>query len=88
MPQQLKAETPLLKKDELDVNSMKYYRPVSSLPYISKTIEKVVLKQLNEHMAWHDLMHPLKSAYCAGHSTETAVVKIKICWGALAALTG
>ena len=38
--------TPLLKKASLEVEEMKNYRPVSNLPYISKIVEKTVLKKL------------------------------------------
>ena len=40
--------TPLQKKLSLDRNILKNYRPVSNLSFISKLIEKVVAKQLNE----------------------------------------
>ena len=40
--------TPLLKKPSIDKNVLKIYRPVSNLILISKSIEKVVAKQLND----------------------------------------
>ena len=43
--------TPLLKKTGLDRNILKNYRPVSSLSYISKLIEKAVATKINEHIA-------------------------------------
>ena len=36
---------PLLKKASLDLNCLKHYRPVSSLPFLSKVLERIVLKQ-------------------------------------------
>ena len=33
---------PLLKKSGLDIDTLKNYRPVSNLPFISKVLEKVV----------------------------------------------
>jgi len=39
--------TPLLKKACLDAADMANYRPVSNLTFLSKTVERVVAKQLN-----------------------------------------
>jgi hypothetical protein len=79
MPQCLKTAnvTPLLKKEGLDINNLKNYRPVSNLAFFGKTIERVVAEQLNDHMSVHGLQDPLQSAYRAGHSTETALLKLK-----------
>ena len=67
---------PLLKKKSLDVEDFKNYRPVSNLPFLSKLIEKCVVKQLDSHMIVNDLYPCNQSAYRKGHSTETALVKI------------
>jgi len=69
--------TPLLKKPGLDVNILKNYRPVSNIPFIGKILEKVVAKQLTQHLRDHDLGDDLQSAYRLGCSTETAMMKIK-----------
>ena len=37
---------PLLKKKNLDKQSLKNYRPVSNLPFLSKILEKVIANQL------------------------------------------
>ena len=68
--------TPLLKKHDLDRDDLKHYRPVSNLPYLSKILEKVVLKQLKNHLYTNDLLEPFQSAYRENHSTETALLKI------------
>ena len=68
--------TPLLKKPTLDANDLKSFRPVSNLSFLSKIIEKVVLSQLSTHLSSNQLYNPLQSAYRAGHSTETALIKI------------
>ena len=67
---------PLLKKTNLDLVE-KNYRPVSNLQYIGKLIEKAVNIQLNDHITTNNLMEPMQSAYRAGHSTETALIKVK-----------
>ena len=78
MPTSLKQAVvkPLLKKSTLDKENLKNYRPVSNLPYIGKLIEKVAIKQMDEHLVTEDLHEPLQSAYTANHSTETALLKV------------
>ena len=66
---------PLLKKPTLD-HTLKNYRPVSNLSFISKLVEGVVNKQLNEHLDFNNLSEPLQSAYKSHHSTETALIKV------------
>ena len=58
--------TPLLKKAGLDVNNYKNYRPVSNVPFIGKVLEKVVAKQLTQHLQQHHLHEDLQSAYKQG----------------------
>ena len=69
--------TPLQKKPSLDRNILKNYRPVSNLSFISKLIEKVVAKQLNEFISHEGLLYVNQSAYKSSHSTETALLKIQ-----------
>ena len=68
---------PLLKKIGLDKDVFKNYRPVSNLPFLAKTIEKVIAARLVEHMTANDLMDPMQSAYRKGRSTETALLRIQ-----------
>jgi hypothetical protein len=68
---------PRLKKEGLDVENLKNFRPVSNLPFLSKVLEKIVASQLMSHLYEHHLLDPLQSAYRKGHSTETALLKIK-----------
>ena len=53
------------------------YRPVFNLAYISKIIEMVVCDQLTSYTANSGKTEPLQSAYKQGHSTETAMLKVK-----------
>ena len=66
----------LLKSPKLDPNELKNYRPVSNLSYISKLLERVVARRLNNHMITNGLHEPLQSAYKAGHCTETALLRV------------
>ena len=66
---------PLLKKQGLDISNLSNYRPVSNLPFL--IIERVVVARLKEHMSEHSLCEGMQSAYKAGHSTETALVRVK-----------
>ena len=68
---------PLLKKSSLDSRIYNNYRPVNNLSFVAKVLEKVVAKELTKHMATHGLHDCLQSAYKAGCSTETALLKIK-----------
>ena len=68
--------TPLLKKMNLDTDNLKNYRPVSNLPFISKILERVVLKQCQAHLNDNDLFEVNQSAYRKNHSTETAVLSV------------
>ena len=63
---------PLLKKPKRDPKSTKNYRPVSNLPFISKLLEHVVMKQLVIHLNDNHLLDKFQSACHAGFSTETA----------------
>ena len=69
--------TPLIKKLSLPSDELKSYRPVSGLCFMSKLVERVVSKQLMEHIDGNNLDNPHQSAYKPGHSTETALLSIK-----------
>ena len=68
---------PLLKKLGLDINLFCNYRPVSNLPFLSKVMERVVGYQIKSHMKQNKICDVFQSAYDEGHSTETALVRIK-----------
>jgi len=64
---------PRLKKDNLDLNEFKNFRPVSNLNFISKLIETAVQKRLQCFLEQTGSMPKHQSAYRQGHSTETAL---------------
>ena len=68
---------PLLKKSGLDKEVLKNYRPVSNLSFISKVLEKIVAKRLDDHMLDNNLYSSVQSAYRERHSTETALLKVQ-----------
>ena len=65
----------LLKKNGLDPNLCKNYRPISIFPYISKLLEHVAEESVS-HQNQHDL-DKFQSEYRPGHSSETA--KLRVC---------
>jgi len=69
--------TPVIKKSSLDRNSLKSYRPVANLPFLSKVIEKAASRQVMDHVDSNNLGEPLQSSYKRNHSTETALLKVK-----------
>jgi len=68
--------TPLIKKPVLDPAEMKSYRPISNLSVLSKTLERIVARQLIDYLSAADLLPDVQSAYRTHHSTETAVLKV------------
>ena len=79
MPQNMKEALlhPLLKKPKLDLQQFKNFRPVSNLSFVSKLIERAVCDQLLEYTAMTGKLDRMHSAYCADHSTEMALLKVK-----------
>ena len=69
--------SPLLKKPSLPKNSFSSYRPVSNLNYLSKILEKVVAKQIQQHIDGFGLDNPFQSAYKSFHSTESALLTVQ-----------
>lgn len=67
--------TPLLKKPSLEP-ILRNYRPVSNLAFLSKVLERVVAGQLKKHLEDNNLCDIFQSAYRAGHSTETALLRV------------
>lgn len=68
---------PLLKKSTLDQNTLSNYRPVSNISFLSKVYEKVMYKQISDHLEINNLRDPFQSAYRLLHSPETALTRVK-----------
>ena len=67
---------PILKNSSCDKNILSNYRPVSNLCFLSKVLEKCVLKQLVKYLEENGLFSKFQSAYRQFHSCETAITKI------------
>jgi len=68
--------TPLIKKQDLDPAEPKSYRPISNLTVLSKTLERLVARQLLDYLSAAYLLPDVQSAYRPDHSTETAVLEV------------
>ena len=55
---------------------MKNYRPVANLSFFSKIIEKAIATQIHDHLINNDIVDNFQSAYKAGHSCETALLRV------------
>ena len=67
---------PLQKKKLGQDTSRNNYRPVGNLNFLSKLVEKCALDQYTNHLILHSLHSKHQSAYKAGHSCESALLKI------------
>ena len=78
MPTTLKKAhvKPGIKDKNTDRNEDKNYRPVSNLPFLSKVLEKIVSKRIEEYLQENNLLDVNQSAYRKYHSTETTMIKI------------
>ncbi len=68
--------SPIIKKTLRDSEILKTFRPVSSLAFISKLIEKAVANDLNVYMSMNKLYECMQSAhaYRNEHNTETVLL--------------
>jgi len=71
MPLCLKR-APLLKRYVLEKEDMKKYRPISNFPFISKLIEKVGARCIEEHLEHNDPDDGYQSASRRGCFLESA----------------
>ena len=67
---------PLLKKHNLDPDSMNNYRPISNLSFVSKLLGRHAAVQLRQHLD-NNVLDTFQSAHRQHHSTETTLVRIQ-----------
>lgn len=63
-----------VKKNSLDVDKLKNYRPVSTLHFTSKILETGSETRLDQHFEANSLVDNMQSSYRAGLSSETALL--------------
>ena len=67
----------MIKKPGLDSEVLKNYRPVANLPFLSKVIEKAIdIQTFKKHLSKTGIIDDFQSAYKAGHSCETALLRV------------
>ena len=79
MPTQLKHAiiSPLLKKAGLDPANLNNFRPITSIPFLAKILERVVFDQLQHHMEIDNLFHDTQSGFRPGRGTEVCALAMR-----------
>src|SRR4029434_7592493 len=67
---------PLLKKSNLDSSVLNNFRPISNLHFLSKILEKIVFKQLNNFLDDNCACDTVQSGFRSNNSTEKTLVKV------------
>ncbi|XP_030632124.1 uncharacterized protein LOC115813708 isoform X2 [Chanos chanos] len=67
---------PLLKKPTLNPAGVRSYRPVSLLPFLSKTLECAVYNQLSPYLLRNNHLDPNQSGFKASRSTEITLLAV------------
>ena len=77
-PEDLKHGTvsPVIKSEDADSELHKNFRPVTTLPFLSKLLEKACSTQITAYLNEQNLLPQHQSAYLKGHSCETALLKL------------
>jgi len=64
--------TPALKKPGLDPTNVQSYPPISNLSVVSKLLQRIVTRPLNNHLMSANLLPSLQPGFRPGHSAELA----------------
>lgn len=67
----------LLKGEDKEVNDPRSYRPISLLPTLGKTLEKLVARRLTEILCLHPLASDRQFGFKPGKSTEDAIIDLR-----------
>ena len=68
--------TPIVKKAGTDASDVRSYRPITNLSVLSKLFERMVARQIWEHLTLFDLLPATQSGFRPGHSTESAILRV------------
>ncbi len=68
--------TPLLKKPTLNTSLLDSYRPISLLPFLAKTLKRVVFNQVSLFLSQNNKLDANQSGFRSGHSTEMALLSV------------
>ncbi len=68
--------TSLLKKPTLNTSLTDSFRPVSLLPFIAKTLERVVFNKVSLFLSQNNKLDAKQSGFRSDHSTETALLSV------------
>ena len=68
--------SPLIKKQDLDSEILKNYRPVANLSFFFLNNEKAIATQIHSHLINNDIVDNFQSACKTGHSCETALLRV------------
>ncbi len=67
---------PTAQKPTLNTSLLENYRPVSLLPFIEKTLERVVFNQVSLFLSQNNKLDAKQSGFRSGYSTETALLSV------------
>ena len=71
---------PVLKKENLDPSVLSNFRRISKLPFLSKSLEKVVLTQFQTFIINNDVYEKFQSGFKLHHSTKQLFLEFLTIW--------
>ncbi|XP_069466304.1 4'-phosphopantetheine phosphatase isoform X1 [Ambystoma mexicanum] len=79
IPRNLKESwvLPLLKKQTLDPNIPTNYRPITTVPFLLKILDKIAYTQIQNFLEMYHLLGTRQSGFRPQHGTETALIDLK-----------